>query len=51
MHYREKFELKTTSAYSLGQGAIDAEVNTDFENDVNNRLGMFVLGFIYLCCT
>ena len=47
MHYREN-ELKTTSAYSLGQGAIDAEVNTDFENDVNNRLGMFVLGFILL---
>ena len=47
MHYREN-ELESTSAYSLGQGAIDAEVNTDFENDVNNRLGVFVLGFILL---
>ena len=47
MHYREN-ELDATSAYSLGQGAIDAEVNTDFENDVNNRLGVFVLGFILL---
>ena len=47
MHYREN-ELESISAYSLGQGAIDAEVNTDFENDVNNRLGVFVLGFILL---
>ena len=45
--YREN-KLESTSAYSLGQGSIDAEVNTEFENDVNNRLGIFVLGFILL---
>ena len=46
MDYREN-KFTGTSAYSFGQGAIDAEINTEFENDVNNRL-MFVLGFILL---
>lgn len=40
--------MENINAYPLGQGAIDAEVNEEFGNDVNNRLGIFVIGFILL---
>ena len=45
--FRENI-FENTLVYSLGVGAIDQEVNTEFNNDVNNRLGIFVLGFILL---
>ena len=45
-HRESKFD--GTSAYSLGQGAMDAEINSQFEEDIGTRLMPFVLGFILL---
>ena len=45
-HRENKFD--GTSAYSLGQGAMDAEINSQFEEDIGTRLMPFVLGFILL---
>ena len=47
MDYREN-RFDSTSAYSLGQGAMDAEINSQFEEDIGSRLMPFVLGFILL---
>jgi len=47
MDHREN-KFVGTSAYSLGQGAMDAEINSKFEEDIGSRLMPFVLGFILL---
>ena len=47
MDHREN-KFTGTSAYSLGQGAMDAEINSQFEEDIGSRLMPFVLGFILL---
>ena len=47
MNHREN-KFVGTSAYSLGQGAMDAEINSKFEEDIGSRLMPFVLGFILL---
>ncbi|OIR21285.1 MAG: hypothetical protein BEU01_02990 [Marine Group III euryarchaeote CG-Epi4] len=47
MEHREN-KFQGTSAYSLGQGAMDAEINSQFEEDIGTRLMPFVLGFILL---
>lgn len=47
MNHRENIFVGT-SAYSLGQGAMDAEINSKFEEDIGSRLMPFVLGFILL---
>ena len=47
MDHREN-RFDGTSAYSLGQGAMDAEINSQFEEDIGSRLMPFVLGFILL---